>query len=327
MHASETIAHGLQRDDSRALPAPFAAGTAGAAGAAVAPMRVTAHIHGWLLLLPAAVLLVIFTHYPAVATIIDSLFSTPRGHRSAAFVGLDNYQAMLEDPVFWRALGNNIAYAASVIPLTIALALTMAVWVNGKIAGRPFLRLAFFAPTVLPMIAVANIWLFFYSPGYGLFDQMLGVFGIATHNWLGDEHTALACLIAVAVWKDAGFFMIFYLAALQQMSPQLAEAAAIEGASRWYFFRRVTFPLLMPTTLFVLVNAIINSFRLIDHIVVMTQGGPANTTALLLFYIYEVGFKFWDTAYAATLTVVLLALLAFLALGQFLILDRRIHYQ
>jgi sn-glycerol 3-phosphate transport system permease protein len=111
------------------------------------------------------------------------------------------------------------------------------------------------------------------------------------------------------------------------MSPQLAEAAAIEGASRWYFFRRVTFPLLMPTTLFVLVNAIINSFRLIDHIVVMTQGGPANTTALLLFYIYEVGFKFWDTAYAATLTVVLLALLAFLALGQFLILDRRIHYQ
>jgi sn-glycerol 3-phosphate transport system permease protein len=156
---------------------------------------------------------------------------------------------------------------------------------------------------------------------------MLGVFGIATHNWLGDEHSALACLIAVAVWKDAGFFMIFYLAALQQMSPQLAEAAAIEGASSWYFFRRVTFPLLMPTTLFVLVNAIINSFRLIDHIVVMTQGGPDNTTALLLFYIYEVGFKFWDTAYAATLTVVLLALLAFLALGQFLILDRRIHYQ
>jgi sn-glycerol 3-phosphate transport system permease protein len=121
--------------------------------------------------------------------------------------------------------------------------------------------------------------------------------------------------------------MIFYLAALQQISPQLGEAASIEGASRWYFFRRVTFPLLMPTTLFVLINAIINSFRLIDHVVVMTQGGPNNSTALLLFYIYEVGFKFWDTAYAATLTVVLLALLAFLALGQFVLFDRRIHYQ
>jgi sn-glycerol 3-phosphate transport system permease protein len=193
----------------------------------------------------------------------------------------------------------------------------MAIWVNGKIAGRPFLRLSFFTPTVLPMIAVANIWLFFYAPGYGLLDQILGQFGIPAHNWLGNQSTALVCLIAVAVWKDAGFFMIFYLAALQQMSPQLAEAAAIEGAGRWYIFRRITFPLLMPTTLFVL----------IDHIVVMTQGGPDNTTALLLFYIYEVGFKFWDTAYAATLTVVLLALLAIVALGQFLILDRRIHYQ
>jgi sn-glycerol 3-phosphate transport system permease protein len=291
------------------------------------PIQLSAHVYGWLLLVPAGVLLVTFTHYPAVTTIIDSFFSTPKGHRSAVFIGQDNYQAMLDDPVFWRALGNNIVYATSVIPLTIALALLMAILINGKIVGRPFLRLSFFTPTVLPMIAVANIWLFFYSPGYGLLDQILSVFGIATHNWLGNEHTALACLIVVAVWKDAGFFMIFYLAALQQMSPQLAEAAAIEGASRWYFFRRVTFPLLMPTTLFVLINAIINSFRLIDHIVVMTQGGPDNTTALLLFYIYEVGFKFWDTAYAATLTVVLLALLAVLALGQFLLLDRRIHYQ
>jgi len=298
--------------------------------AAVAPpprLRFAAPIHGWLLLLPAAVLLATFTHYPAVATIVDSFYSTPKARRAAIFVGADNYQAMLGDPVFWRALSNNIVYAGCVIPLTIALALAMALWVNGKIAGRPLLRLSFFTPTVLPMIAVANIWLFFYAPGYGLLDQLLGLFGIPSHNWLGDQHTALICLIAVAVWKDAGFFMIFYLAALQQVSPQLAEAAAIEGASRWYFFRRVTFPLLMPTTLFVLVNAVINAFRLIDHIVVMTQGGPDNATALILFYIYEVGFKFWDTAYAATLTVVLLILLALLALGQFLILDRRIHYQ
>ena len=300
------------------------------AAAAVAPsprLRFSALINGWLLLLPAAVLLATFTHYPAVATIIDSFYSTPKARRAAVFVGADNYQAMLADSVFWRALSNNMVYAASVIPLTIALALAMALWVNGNIAGGPFLRLSFFTPTVLPMIAVANVWLFFYAPGYGLLDQILGLFGISSHNWLGDQHTALIALIAVAVWKDAGFFMIFYLAALQQMSPQLGEAAAIEGASRWYFFRRVTFPLLMPTTLFVLVNAIINAFRLIDHIVVMTQGGPDNSTALLLFYIYEVGFKFWDTAYAATLTVMLLVLLAALALGQFLILDRRVHYQ
>ena len=291
------------------------------------PRRWATHINGWLLLLPAAIMLAVFTHYPAVATIIDSFFSTPKGVRPAIFVGLDNYQAMVEDPIFWRALNNNIIYALATIPLTIVLAMTMAVVVNGKIQGRAFMRLSFFTPTVLPMIAVANIWLFFYSPGYGLIDQVLGLFGVPAHNWLGNEHTALACLIVVAIWKDAGFFMIFYLAALQQMPPALGEAAALEGASRWYFFRRVTFPLLMPTTLFVLINAIINSFRLIDHVVVMTRGGPNNTTALLLFYIYEIGFKFWDTAFAATLTVVLLALLAILALGQFVFLDRRIHYQ
>ena len=135
------------------------------------------------------------------------------------------------------------------------------------------------------------------------------MFGAGTHNWLGSKSTALACLMVVTVWKEAGFFMIFYLAALQSMSPHLAEAAAIEGASRWYFFRRVTFPLLMPTTLFVLVNAVINAFRLVDHVVVMTRGGPDNATSLLLYYVYAIGFRFWDTAYAAALTMVLLALL------------------
>ncbi len=177
------------------------------------------------------------------------------------------------------------------------------------------------------MIAVANIWLFFYTPGYGLLEQVTGLFGLPSHNWLGSRSTALGCLMVVTVWKEAGFFMIFYLAALQQVSPHLHEAASLMGAGRWYFFRRVTFPLLMPTTLFVLINAVINSFRLVDHIVVMTKGGPDNATALLLYYIYDVGFKFWDSTYAAALTLVLLVILAAFAMGQFLLLDRRVHYQ
>ena len=285
------------------------------------------HVIGWLLLLPAAVLLVAFTHYPVAATIYASLFSNPKAGRAGVWVGLDNYQTMVEDPVFWQAVGNNLWFAIGTIPVSVALALLMAVWVNGRIAGRGLLRLAFFTPTVLPMIAVANIWLFFYTPGYGLLEQITGLFGLPSHNWLGSRETALGCLVVVTVWKEAGFFMIFYLAALQSLSPSLGEAASLMGASHWYFFRRVTFPLLMPTTLFVLVNAVINSFRLVDHIVVMTKGGPDNTTALLLYYIYDVGFKFWDQAYAAALTLVLLVILAAVALGQFLLLDRRVHYQ
>jgi sn-glycerol 3-phosphate transport system permease protein len=284
-------------------------------------------LYAWLLLLPAMTLLVLFTHYPAVANLWHSFYSTPKGAHPAVFIGLDNYRNLADDPVFWQALRNNLIYAAGTIPASIALALLMAVWVNGRIAGKGFLRLAYFTPTVLPMIAVANIWLFFYTPEYGLVEQITKGLGFASHTWLGSQSTALACLMVVAVWKEAGFFMIFYLAALQSMSPHLAEAAAIEGASRAYYFRRVTFPLLMPVTLFVLVNAVINAFRLVDHIVVMTRGGPDNATSLLLYYIYEIGFRFWDSSYAAALTMVLLVLLGLTALAQFAFLERRTHYQ
>jgi sn-glycerol 3-phosphate transport system permease protein len=177
------------------------------------------------------------------------------------------------------------------------------------------------------MIAVANIWLFFYTPQYGLIAQMLAPFGLNSPNWLGDKDLALGSMIAVAVWKEAGFFMIFYLAALQQLSPSLAEAALLEGASRWQYFWRVVFPLLMPTTIFVLVNALINAVRMIDHVVVMTKGGPNNASSLLLYYIYQVGFSYWDSAYAAALTVVVLIALASVAILKFSYLDKKAHYQ
>ena len=289
--------------------------------------RASATVHGWLLLLPAMALLVAFTHWPAVATFIDSFYSTLRPRRPERFVGLDNYRQIVDDPVFWQSLVNNLWYALGTIPVSIALALVMALWVNDRIAGRAFVRMAYFTPTVLPMVAVANIWLFFYTPQYGLVEQISGAFGLPARNWLGSNDTALAAVTIVAVWKEAGFFMIFYLAALQSLAPSLAEAASLEGASRWTFFRRVQFPLLMPTTLFVLVNAVINAFRTIDHIFILTRGGPDNATMLLLFYVYQVGFAFWDTTYAAALTVVLLAILGAVAFVQYVGLERRIHYQ
>ncbi|WP_454658645.1 carbohydrate ABC transporter permease [Bosea beijingensis] len=289
--------------------------------------RATATIHGWLLLLPAMACLALFTHWPAVASFIESFYSTPKARRPARFIGLENYQQMLADPIFWKAMSNNLWFALGTIPTSIALALLMAVWVNDRITGRTLVRMAFFTPTILPMIAVANIWLFFYTPQYGLLEQFTGLFGARSTNWLGSQDTALYAITIVAIWKEAGFFMIFYLAALQAIPPSLGEAAAIEGASRWTFFRRIQFPLLMPTTLFVLINAVINAFRMVDHVFVMTRGGPDNATTLLLFYIYQVGFGFWDTAYAATLTCVLLALLALVAFVQYGWLERRTHYQ
>jgi sn-glycerol 3-phosphate transport system permease protein len=285
------------------------------------------HLVAWLLIAPALLLFVAFTLYPAAATLLQSLYSTPMAHRPAHFVGLAHFQQMLGDPVFRQVLGNNLLYAAGSIPASVALALLMALLVDARIPGRGFARMAFFTPTVLPLIAAANIWLFFYTPGYGLLDQLLHAFGFAGHNWLGTPSTALWAVTAVAVWKQAGFFMIFYLAALQQIPPSLREAAAVEGASRWHTFRRVVLPLLGPTTLFVLVNAVIGAFSLVDSLFVLTQGGPDNASNLLLYYIFQNAFQFWDTGYAAALTVVLILILAAASLLQFLFVGRRTHYQ
>lgn len=285
------------------------------------------NVYGWLLLTPAAILLVGFTHYPAVATLIDSFFTTGTVVRPSKFAGLANYASLADDPIFWQVLRNNLYFAAATIPTSIAIAMLMAIWVNDRLPARALVRMSYFTPTILPMVAVANLWLFFYTPQIGLLDKVGALFGAGSHNWLGDPSTVMACMAVMTVWKEAGFFMIFYLAALQSLPPELEEAAKVEGASRWYFFRRVTFPLLMPTTLFVLVNATINSFKLVDHLFILTKGGPDNASNLLLYYIYQVAFSFFDTAYASTLTVVLLALLAGMAIIQFQLIEKRVHYR
>lgn len=284
-------------------------------------------IYGALLLLPAAVLLSTFAYLPTILTAVRSVFAPARGGEPAEFVGLENYAYLLEDPVFLKVAFNNFLYAVGTIPTSITLALVMALVVNARLPGRPFVRMAYFTPTVLPMIAAANIWLFFYAPEIGLLNRIIGGLGLPEQNWLGDPSVALTSVIVMTIWKEAGFFMIFYLAALQAIPPDLKEAADIEGTSRWGFFWRVTFPLLMPTTLFVLINATINAVRVVDHLFILTKGGPNNATNLLLYYVYETAFSFFDQPYAATVTMVILVVLAILAVLKFGFLDRRIHYQ
>src|SRR5436309_10915326 len=147
---------------------------------------------------------------------------------------------MAADPVFWQSLKNNLLFALGTIPTSIALALAMALLVNGKLRGRAFLRLSYFTPTILPMIAVANIWLFFFTPGYGLLEQVTGLFGLPTHNGLGGPATPLPSLIAGRFGKGAGFFLSFYLPGLKSTRPGLAGAAWFEGRGAWYFFGGLT---------------------------------------------------------------------------------------
>jgi len=284
------------------------------------------HLYGWLLLLPAFLLLSIFTYYPAIATLLDSFFTNKTVIRPQKFAGLDNYTFMLNDEVFITTLKNTFYFALGTVPVSIALALIMALFINQKIYGKGIIRLAYFTPTILPMVAAANIWLFFYSPEIGLINKVLTFFGYSGVNWLGNSNTVLGALMVLSIWKEAGFFMIFYIAALQSLPKELYEAAKIEGASSWTSFWKITFPLLMPTTFFVMINAVLNAFKLVDPLFILTKGGPDNASNLLLYYIYRMAFSFFDYSYAATLTILLLAILILLSLFQFLIVEKRIHY-
>jgi sn-glycerol 3-phosphate transport system permease protein len=284
-------------------------------------------VHGWLLLTPALAMLTTFAFYPSVASVWTSLFSRGTRRNPSEYVGLQNYSHIFSDPTFLTVVKNNLFYAGVTIPISIVVALVMALWANSRIPARSFVRTAYFTPTMLPMIAAANLWLYFYTPGFGVLDQIGGLFGAPSVNWLGQPETALWAVCAVTIWKEAGFFMIFYLAALQTIPPDLKEAADIEGASRWTYTRRVVLPLLMPTTLFILVNAMINSVKLIDHLFILTKGGPSDASKLILYYIWESAFAFFDAPAAAAMTVLVLLVLAIVAAIQFFILDRRTHYR
>lgn len=279
-----------------------------------------------MLVLPCS-LLVAFTHYPTIRAVVNSLWNNASSRRPSRFVGYENYQAMMQDDRLANVLANSAIYAIGTIPLAIFLSIGMALLVNSKFPGTALMRLSFFMPTMLPMIAVANIWLFFYAPGIGLASQILGLFGLPAINFLGSTETALGSMMAVAIWKETGLFMIFYLAALQSVPNNLKDAARLEGAGPIRVFFDVVMPLLRPTTIFVAVNALINAFRLVDHVIVMTKGGPDNSSALLLYYIYDVTFGHRDFAYGATLTVLMVAILGVLAAFQFWVLDRKAHYQ
>ena len=284
-------------------------------------------LYGWLLVSPALILLTLFALSPTVATFWASLHSRGTIRRPSAFSGWDNYADLIADPSFATVVGNNLLYAGVTIPASIVIALAMALWANAKIPLRGVVRGAFFTPTMLPMIAAANIWLFFYTPGLGVIDAVTGLFGLPPVNWLGQPQTALWAVIVVTVWKEAGFFMIFYLAALQTIPPDLREAAAVEGAGRVTYTRRVLLPLLMPTTAFIFINALINSVKLIDHLFILTKGGPNNASKLVLYWVWEMAFAYFDAPRAAAMTVMVLLVLGLVAVFQFRVLDRRIHYR
>lgn len=286
------------------------------------------NIKGWALVFPSLLFIGLFTIYPLFKAGATSLFRENLSTITPVFVGLENYRGLLADEVFMKTLGNTIAFSLATVPLGMALALAFALAAQKAIPRlKGFLRLAWFHPTVIPLVAVANIWLFIYTPDYGLLAEALSLFGIRNLNLLGNPDAVMPAMIVLYAWKQAGYFMIFFLAGLQQISPEYYEAARIDGAGGFDSFRRITFPLLMPTTLFVFVISATASFKTVDHLLIMTRGGPDNASNLLLYYIYETAFGFWDIGKAAAMTMVLFALLSGAIVMNIRWFEDRIHYQ
>ena len=189
-----------------------------------------------------------------------------------------------------------------------------------------FARTAYFYPVIMPMIAIASIWMFIYMAKNGLFDQMLVSLGFEPMNVLSSKITVLPAMAVMYVWKEAGYLMVFFLSGIQSISDEVNEAARIDGANSWTIFRKITLPLLAPTFLFVSTIALTNSFKLVDHVVIMTEGAPNNASTLLLYYIYQQGFTNFNYGLSSALTTVMLVLLMIVALPRFLSQDKKIHY-
>lgn len=287
------------------------------------------NLQAWLLILPSLVLIGTFTLWPLGQTLVQSLYQSNMATPVPVFTGLDQYSQVWGDPTFQKVLGNSLVFALVTVPLSMILALVFAQAIHHSLPRvQAVSRILVFYPAVIPMVAAANVWLFIYTPSYGLLDWVLSGFGTGTGtNWLGTPGSVLPALMVMFVWKQAGYLMIFFLAGLQMIRGEFYEAAKLEGKLGFQTFFRITLPLLMPTILFVFVLALTSSFKTVDQLVVMTKGGPDNASSLLLYHIYENAFSFWDTGKACVLTVILLVLLMVTIILNFRSLDGRIHYQ
>jgi multiple sugar transport system permease protein len=268
----------------------------------------------WWFVAPALLVIAVFFFLPIVAAFLISMTDFDiyalADLANLRFVGLGNYLKLLQNPLFWQALGNTLYFVGAGVPLSIAASLGAALLLHSRLARfKPFFRTALFAPVVTTLVAVAVIWRYLFNTRYGLLNYALGGLGIDPIDWLGDPHWAMPAIILFAVWKNFGYNMIIFLAGLQSIPEELYEAARIDGASVWRQFASVTLPMLSPVVMLVGILTIAGYFQLFAEPYVMTQGGPLQSTVSVLYFMYEEGFKWWNLGSASAVAFVLFLLI------------------
>lgn len=281
----------------------------------------------WKLMAPAVSLVLLFILLPTLAVIYLSFTNFELGYTDYQFVGLENYIELLNDRTFRISLQNTAVYTLIVTPLSVFIGLGAALLIESEARGKAFFRTVYFLPVASLLVAMATVWQYLLHPTMGPVNAMLALLGIDGPNWLGSSSTVLPSLAMIGIWQSVGFNMVLFLAGLTAIPRELYAAAEMDGAkSAWERFRLVTWPLLGPTTLFVITISVINSVKVFESVKTLTQGGPNKASEVLLHTIYQEGFVFLRVGYASAMTVIFLAVLIVMMLLQYRVLDRRVHY-
>lgn len=277
----------------------------------------------FLFLSPTLIVTSIFIFFPIAFSFYLSFHEWNMFSSARDFVGLQNYVALLRSPDFWQVFGTTSIYTVATVPLNMAVALGAAIFLERRLKGTKLLRAAFFTPVIISWVAAAVIWRWVFHPNIGLLNHLLELLGLPAVNWVNDPTAALFSMIIVGVWKTFGINMILFSAGLAGIPDHYYEAAKIDGAGPWSQFWRITLPLLSPTTLFIMVLSIIGSFQVFDLVWVLTHGGPLGSTKVLVFYLYEQAFQFFNMGYASAIAYVLFAVLFVLTMIQFRYFGRK----
>lgn len=273
------------------------------------------HGTGILFLVPAVALNLVFFIYPLLRVIQISFYKwTVIGTNK--FLGLGNYERLINDPLFWKSLSNTVIYTLIVTPGIFLVALALALLLNRKLPGANVFRTIYFVPVAISFVVASLVWLWIYNELYGILNFGLSSLGTSRISWLGSTWMARLSVSVMVIWKTAGFSMMILLAGLQGVPVQVYEAASIDGASSTQRFAYVTLPMIRPTFILALMISLIGSFLAFDHFHVMTQGGPANATLTIVMYVFRTGFEYFNLGYGSAMSIILLIFLITLSIIQ-----------
>lgn len=279
--------------------------------------KIKDNILGYSFLAPALILLGIFLVIPVgmviYYTFTDYYLLTPDERK---FVGFENFIRLTKDPIFLKSFLNTLKFVVWIIPVQLGAALGMALIVNKKRKGNMFFKVAFFAPVVMSLVVISILWLYLLNPNSGLLNAILNKVGIASQPFLTSPKQAMYAIVFVSAWQGAGYQMLLFLGGMQNIPQDVYEAAELDGFSKWAQFRYITMPLLKPTALFVLLTTLISAFKLIVQPMVMTQGGPLNSTITMVYYIYQQGFTDSLVGYSSSIALVFTTLIGMISLVQ-----------